>query len=132
MVQDIEYSENNFFGPALRRLCSVCSQVSHEAIQRNVSSMTQILSSRFPALEEPETAGETAEGNTDRHLLSPVEPSQDHSLPRVETMSDNDSDSEDGPVIVASEEVAKLIYSRVGKVTITKTKQRKDMQKDEL
>jgi A1 cistron-splicing factor AAR2 len=103
--EDIEYSGDNFFVPAVQRLCTTCSQIPSERLMKALSSLSVILMSRFPSIveEQLDRHGSERRVEEERHEkvnLGLVNANvEDH----VTDMSESDDDG--GPVIVPSDEV---------------------------
>jgi hypothetical protein len=111
--EDIEYSGDNFFVPAIKRLCFTCSQIPDERVMNSLSLLSVILSSRFPSIFE------SIERYSERHGTS-LQVEQERSgedelyqttlveLEEEEHVADmgDESDDDNGPVIVPSDDVA--------------------------
>lgn len=110
--EDIEYSGDNFFVPAIKRLCFTCSQIPDEHVMNSLSSLTVILSSRFPSivesmeghLERPGTSvQEEQERSGEDELYQTILVEMDEEEHVADMRDGNDDDN--GPVIVPSDEV---------------------------
>jgi A1 cistron-splicing factor AAR2 len=104
--EDIEYSGDNFFVPAVKRLCITCSQVPNERLRKSLSSLTVILSSRFSSIVEEQLDGNGSE----RRVEEESREKENRGIVDTEvedhvTDMREESDDDGGPVIVPNDEV---------------------------
>ena len=107
----MDFSGDNFFVPAVKRLCSRCSHVDVERVANTLSLLTHTLSTRFPSFSDSddgqqlgrnETVGWTSNGMEvadNQETISGMDEMESHVA-----MSD-ESDSDSGPVVVPFDEV---------------------------
>jgi A1 cistron-splicing factor AAR2 len=104
--EDIEYSGDNFFVPAIKRLCITCSQIPNDRLMKSLSTLTVILSSRFPSIVEEQLDRDVSE----RRLEEKRHRKEDKRLVDMDVEDhvadvSEESDDDGGPVIVPSDEV---------------------------
>jgi A1 cistron-splicing factor AAR2 len=104
LFEDVEYSGDNFFVPAFKRLCITCSQMPNERLIKSLSSLTVIMSSRFPSFMEEQLDRDGGERRVEeeRHEYKELFGTEveDHV-----TDMNVESDDDGGPTIVPSDEV---------------------------
>lgn len=105
ILQDIEYSGDNFFIPAIERLSSRCSQVAGGNMADSVASLSRILSTRLPGGDDTSSdrrqEGDELDESSNQQMGTSGLHDVDHDVV-MDGESDNDSD---GPVVVGNEEI---------------------------
>lgn len=109
-LQDIEYSDDNFFVPAIERLRTRCSHTADEHVADSLSELSRELSTRFPCLTD---AQEMDRDDTSIQEDEDMEETKcQHG--RISGMQEFDRDVEmegesdsgsDGPVMVTRDEI---------------------------
>lgn len=115
--EDVEYSGDNFFVPAVQRLCSVCSNaMQDERVRKNLACFVTTISNRFPTVfsdgaaqaREEEGNMDSVEEENESVEVNNLQNSGSGGIGQnvvMQTDLDDDSDDDSGPVIVPNEEV---------------------------